>query len=170
MNFNICLLAACITFLPAISNTSQAQNVWTPSGLLLGIYCHSCRAGLHVDSIMPGTAAEGKLLKYDHILEIGDYRNGRHHPARTLMQIERAKEQIGPNVDAPMLVRRANRDEMFDVRFVPITVPAGNGEFRTQYRTVIRTGGNKAKSFFQKQHEQRYRPPSSSRAERFFRR
>ena len=156
---NVCVVGV-IVFVCNSTQSAQAQ-INTPSGLLLGIYCHACDQGLHVDSVMRGEPADGHLQSGDHILNLGNEQTGERYLARSLRQLEWAKSRIGPDVKAPLQFLRNHRLAYATVVFRRLGTPTGRATYRAEIRTDTASASD-AREFFEGS------PGESSSAREFF--
>lgn len=113
------LLLAAVLVASSVGTTLAQQPA---SGMLLGIYAFPNFHGLRVTSTIPGYSADGRLFPNDVITRATD--DGVNvHRIRRLWDLERAKDQIGPNRWAALEILRPGQGYIYMwVQFVPVGV------------------------------------------------
>ena len=104
----------------AIVIPASTVSAAPPSGMLLGVYAFENWQGLRITGTIPGYSAHGKLFRNDVLL--GVTTDGLTvYPTKSLSQIERAKDMIGPFTPAALEVWRPGFGyEYFWVEFRPV--------------------------------------------------
>lgn len=101
------------------------------SGLLIGVNVTPTTQGLYVQSVIPGTPAQGQLQPGD-ILRFLTAPGHAIYSAQRINHIEQAKSKIGLNQPAYLEVLRNQQRHFFGISFVP----AGNGGTVTTIQAV----------------------------------
>lgn len=95
------LTLVAVATLASFASVAKAEP---SSGLLLGVYAYENWRGLAVTGTIPGYAAHGRLYRQDVLTRVSDGSN--IYSVGTSLDIEYAKDQIGPNRTASLEVYR----------------------------------------------------------------
>jgi hypothetical protein len=147
------VVALAVTVAGSISAVEAQNYDNVSSGMLLGIYAHSCGHGLQVTSTIPGYTAEGRLFKGD-VLKRATVDGEVIYDLRSLYEMENAKMAIGPNREAAIEFYRPGEGMMYAwVQFSPLYGPAavstaGVKQYKAQFKLESEKPG--ARKMFQR--------------------